>query len=67
MALYGSVNEVLAPVTAKTSFYMRLKRFSSCGLWTPPDAMIGYGTIVRERIAGLDTPKFRIETNNLMN
>ena len=67
MALYGSINEVLAPVTAKTSFYMRLKRFSSCVLWTPPDAMIAYGTLVRERIAGLDTPKSRIETIDLMN
>ena len=65
--MFQTCDEVLAPVTTTISFYMRLKRFSSCGLCTRSDAMIDCGTLMRERIAGLDAPRFQIETNDLMN
>lgn len=54
-------------ITAKISFYMRLKRFSSCGLWARSDAIIDCGTLVGERMVGLDAPISQIETNDLMN
>ena len=57
---------VLAPITAKISIHMRLKRFSSCGL-SRFDAITDCETLVREGIANLDAPIFQIEMKNLMN